>query len=112
QRFVEHKPNVLERAALPLRVPHREQWGISLFAEEHERVGAQSWSFAHAANARALDGFHIPAAVRSRLHERHMLRAQGEPRLTECERVVEIGQGVQLYRSTIPRLLDARAHLG
>ncbi len=101
----EHEPDVLERAALAMRVAQQHQRGLARRAEDRQRVGRQSGRLTDRFDIRPRDASDLPAWIRPLCH-REMPLAQGQPRLGEPQALIEIGERVQLHGRALPGVLD------
>src|SRR6185369_16611182 len=72
---------------------------------------AQRRRFLQRADLRAIDHAHAPFALLVPPGERDMSLRQRKPRFTEPQRVVEVGERIELYGVSVTRMLDPRANL-
>ena len=110
--LIQREANVLERTALSLGVAKHRRRRFAGRAEQHERVGAQTGRLTDGADApRSTDRTsHAPSGVARATAM--CCSTHRHPRLREPERVIEIGERVQLHLQPAPLAFDLRAKVG
>src|SRR6185503_9512430 len=106
----EDEPDVLERAALAMRVAQQREGGLARLTEDRQRVGRESRRFADGLDARSLDGSDLPA-VTAAPGDRELAGTEGQPRLGEPQALIEVGERVQLHGRAVPGVLDLPSQL-
>src|SRR5262249_48209110 len=104
ERLFQYEAQVLERAALPVRVAEHRQRGTGVDgARQRERRGREPGRLVHRPDFRAADPVERPGAV-VLARDGDMVRPEHYPGAGEAQRVVQVGVGVELHR-----ILDAQA---
>ena len=111
ERLLEHEANVLERAALTLRVAHECERVFVRLAEHQQRVRTESGRQLQPADLPARDRLNVPRPTWRRAGNGDVTIAQRYPGLAEDQRVVEVGECVQPDRLRLPLQFNARAQL-
>src|SRR5207245_4116163 len=102
-----------EGARLAMATAHHGGRRMAGRAQGRERAGRETGGLADGLDAGALHALDLPcpAAIDGPGHG-DVRGAQGDPYLSESERVVQIGERVQLDWGTVPGRLDLAAQLG
>src|SRR4029077_4987627 len=113
ERLLEHELQVLEGAPLAMAVAQHGERRIAGTAQERERAGGETGGLADGLDAGAVHALDLPrpAGLHGPGHG-EVPGPEGDPYLSESERVVQIGERVQLDRGAAPGRLDLAAQLG